>query len=55
VILILILLSEHFEDSELINWGFDDNEIGFFEMEEPNYEDLIGEEKNKPATIENYI
>ena len=45
------LLSEHFEDSELISWGFDDNEIGFFEMDEPDYEDLIGEEKNKPATM----
>ena len=45
------LLSEHFEDSELISWGFADDEIGFFEMDEPDYEDLIGEEKNKPATM----
>jgi ParB-like chromosome segregation protein Spo0J len=40
-------LANEWNDSELIDWGLDLPII----MDEPSYEDLIGEEKNKPATM----
>jgi hypothetical protein len=41
------MLANEWDDSELKNWGLD---VPVF-MEEPSMEELIGEEKNKPATM----
>ena len=40
-------LANEFEIEDLQNWGLDTPVI----LDEPNYDDLIGEEKNKPATM----
>lgn len=40
-------LANEWDVEQLTDWGLDVPTI----MEEPNYEDLIGEEKNKPATM----
>jgi hypothetical protein len=41
------ILANEWEQTELEDWGLD----GFPFEKEPSYEDLIGEEKNKPATM----
>jgi hypothetical protein len=43
------MLATEWDADELSNWGLD--VVGFEQMEEPDYEDLIGEKKNKPATM----
>jgi ParB-like chromosome segregation protein Spo0J len=40
-------LAQNWDSEELETWGLD---FPIF-MNEPNYEDLIGDEKNKPATL----
>jgi ParB-like chromosome segregation protein Spo0J len=41
------MLANDWDTNELAEWGLD---VPIFETE-PDYEDLIGEEKNKPATL----
>ena len=41
------ILANEWEQTELEGWGLD----GFPFEDEPSYEDLIGEEKNKPASM----
>ena len=41
------ILANEWEQTELEDWGLD----GFPFEDEPSYEDLIGEEKNKPASM----
>ena len=43
------MLATEWDADELSDWGLD--VVQYEQMEEPNYDDLIGEEKNKPATL----
>lgn len=43
------MLATEWDADELNDWGLD--LVRFEQMEEPDYDDLIGEEKNKPATM----
>lgn len=43
------LLSEHFEDSELISWGFDEDDLEFFDDNGNDYS-----EKNQEIDVESF-
>lgn len=43
-------LANYFDNSELLEWGFKDEELQLFETE-PDFEDLVDEEKEKPPQI----
>tara|TARA_Y100001963_G_scaffold133868_1_gene193923 strand:- start:1019 stop:1564 length:546 start_codon:yes stop_codon:yes gene_type:complete len=42
-------LANHFDVSELIDWGFNDKDLAFFD--EPDYDELIEQDKNKAPSI----
>lgn len=43
-------LANYFDAGELLEWGFKDEELQLFETE-PDFEDLVDEEKEKPPQI----
>ena len=44
-------LANYFDVGELMDWGFTDDELQFYE-DEPEYQELIEDDKNKPPKVQ---
>lgn len=44
-------LANYFNEKDLMEWGFTEDELQFYE-EEPEYDELIDDDKNKPPKIQ---